>query len=138
MREDSAGATVVREDRVTTADARAPAPPVVRDLSREEVRPEIAPLDLLILGGGGLLYDGSALIYLREVAIAQELGVPVVVYAVSAGPLEYISVREAVRGALDRAAAVTVRDRGSQRLLEDVGVRREVRVTADPALLMRV
>ena len=32
----------------------------VRDLSREEVRPEIAELDLFILGGGGILYDEAA------------------------------------------------------------------------------
>lgn len=109
----------------------------VRDLTREEVRPEVARLDLLILGGGGLLYDASAATYLREVVLAQELGVPVVVYAVSAGPLHYMSAREAVCQALDRAATVTVRDRRSKRLLEDVGVHREVHVTADPALLLR-
>jgi polysaccharide pyruvyl transferase CsaB len=108
----------------------------VRELSRDEVRPEIARLDLLILGGGGILYDEHATTYLREVGLAQELGIPVVVYAVSVGPLHYMSAREAVRGALDRAAAVTVRDRRSKRLLEEVGVQREVCITADPALLL--
>jgi polysaccharide pyruvyl transferase WcaK-like protein len=39
----------------------------VRDLSREEVRPEVAELDLFILGGGGILYDEAAAVYLREV-----------------------------------------------------------------------
>ena len=110
----------------------------VRDRSREEIRPDIARLDLLILGGGGLLYDASAPIYLREVLLAQELGVPVFVYAVSAGPLGDSAVRAAVREALETAAAVTVRDRRSKHLLEEIGVHREIHVTADPALLLPV
>jgi polysaccharide pyruvyl transferase WcaK-like protein len=32
----------------------------VRDLTRVEVRPEIQRLDLLILGGGGILFDTEA------------------------------------------------------------------------------
>ncbi len=39
----------------------------VRKLSRDEVLPEIQRLDLLILGGGGILFDGEAQIFLREV-----------------------------------------------------------------------
>ena len=110
----------------------------VRERSREEVRPEVARLDLLVLGGGGLLYDASALTYLREVMLAHELGVPVFVYAVSAGPLGDAAVREAVREALEQAAAVTVRDRRSQHLLEEIGLQQEIHVTADPALLVAV
>src|SRR5262247_2388700 len=60
----------------------------VRDLSRDEVLPEVASLDLFILGGGGILYDEGAAVYLREVALAHEQRVPMLVYAVSAGPLQ--------------------------------------------------
>jgi polysaccharide pyruvyl transferase CsaB len=107
----------------------------VRDLSRDEVLPEVAELDLLILGGGGILYDEAAAVYLREVAIAQEHHVPVLVYAVSAGPLQDAVARTLVRDTLSRAAAVTVRDRWARQLLEEVGVR-EIEVTADPAFLL--
>ena len=74
------------------ADTRARHPDVarvvpVRDFSRSEVLPEIERLDVFVLGGGGILFDGEAKIYLREVQLALECGVPVMVYAVSAGPL---------------------------------------------------
>ncbi|MBV7483853.1 polysaccharide pyruvyl transferase family protein [Bordetella sp. BOR01] len=109
----------------------------VRELTRDEIREEVARLDVFILGGGGLLYDGEIDVYLREVQMANELGVPVVVYAVSAGPLARSSNRELVREVLTPAALVTVRDRQGLRLLEDVGLPQEIHITADPALLMK-
>lgn len=108
----------------------------VRHLSREEIRSEVERLDLLVLGGGGILFDAEASIYLREVLLAHELRVPVMIYAVGAGPLNDPQVREVVREALGGAAVVTVRDRGSRHLLEEIGVDAEVQITADPALLM--
>lgn len=107
-----------------------------RNMTRKEVTREIEKLDLLILGGGGILYDRDAQTYLREVCIAHECGVPVFVYAVSAGPLTLTAVRNAVRDALNKAAVITVRDRQGYKLLEDVGVDREIHLTADPALLI--
>ena len=88
----------------------------VRDLSRDEVRPEVAELDLLILGGGGILYDDAAAVYLREVELAQEHSVPVLVYAVSAGPLHDAAARTLVRDTLSRVDAVTVRERRARQL----------------------
>lgn len=108
----------------------------VRDLSRDEVLPEIERLDLLILGGGGILYDGGAAVYLREVALAQDRRVPVLVYAISAGPLQDPAAQALVRDCLSRAAAVTVRERRARQVLEEAGVRGEIEVTADPALLL--
>ena len=107
----------------------------VRDLSRDEVLPEVAGLDLFILGGGGILYDKDASVYLREVGLAQESGVPVLVYAVSAGPLQDPTARSLVKDRLEGAAAVTVRERRARQLLEDVGVS-GIEVTADPAFLL--
>jgi polysaccharide pyruvyl transferase CsaB len=106
-----------------------------RELSRDEVLPEIAPLDLLILGGGGILYDQGVNLYLREVSLALEQRVPVMVYAVSAGPLQDPTARTLVRECLERAAAVTVRERRARQILEEVGLH-DIEVTADPAVLL--
>jgi polysaccharide pyruvyl transferase CsaB len=108
----------------------------VRQLTRKEITPEVQKLDILILGGGGILYDQDAETYLREVFIAQQFKIPVAIYAISAGPLTRPAAREAVKLALNAAAVITVRDRQGYRLLEDVGVTRDIHLTADPALLL--
>ena len=109
-----------------------------RSLTRKEITPAIRALDLLVLGGGGILFDGEVDAYLREVLIAHEAGVPVLVYAISAGPLARRESRLAVRDALNAApgTVITVRDRLGLRLLEDVGVTREIHLAADPAFLL--
>ena len=108
----------------------------VRTMSRDEVLPEIEGLDLFILGGGGILFDGEVQEYLREVNMAHERGVPVMLYAVGAGPLRDPRNQRLVREALEKAAIVTVRERSAKKVLEDAGVAREIVVTADPALLL--
>lgn len=97
----------------------------------------VAGLDLLVLGGGGILYDGEARRYLRLVKAAHERGVPTFAYAVGAGPLREPDDREAVRTVLPEMTEVVVRDEESRLVLEEVGVEREPIVTADPALLLR-
>lgn len=106
------------------------------DLSRPEAAEFLRELDLFILGGGGILYDQDAELYLRETMIASELGVPVMVYGISAGPLERRESRVKAAQALGKAAAITVRDQHTRLLLEEIGVRREIEVTADPAVLL--
>ncbi len=108
----------------------------VREMTRGEACRDISGLDLFILGGGGILFDAEADIYLREVQVAHEMNVPVMVYAISAGPLKTRSAQQAVREALNQARLITVRERGAKRTLENTGVEHEIVVTADPALLL--
>jgi polysaccharide pyruvyl transferase CsaB len=108
----------------------------VREFLREEILPALQPLDLFILGGGGILFDREVPIYLREVELAHELNVPVMIYGVSAGPLEDPRSQAQVARCFEIADAATVRDWRAKNLLEYCGVRREIRVTADPALLI--
>ncbi|MEG3627926.1 polysaccharide pyruvyl transferase family protein [Streptomyces poriticola] len=106
-------------------------------VSRSRVLGVLRRLDLLVLGGGGILYDGEARRYLRLVRAAQDRGVPTFAYAVGAGPLREAEDREAVRTVLADMADVVVRDEESALVLEEVGLERDVTVTADPALLLR-
>jgi polysaccharide pyruvyl transferase CsaB len=137
LREDLHAEIIVfsRDVRDTTRRHGIEAVPV-RTMTKDESRDVIRGLDLFVFGGGGILYDEEVQLYLREMNIAHELGVPVIVYAVSAGPLNMPDNRNAVREALNRCAIVTVRDRHGQRLLQDLGVDVPVTVTADPALLL--
>lgn len=96
----------------------------------------LAGLDLLVLGGGGILYDGEARRYLRLVKAAHERGVPTFAYAVGAGPLRDADDRDAARTVLPEMTEVVVRDEESRLVLEEVGVEAELTVTADPALLL--
>ena len=89
------------------------------------------------MGGGGILFDAEAHLYLREVALAQERQIPVMVYAVSAGPLHDPVAQKLTQTCLSRAAAVTVRERKALQVLEEIGVHREIEITADPALLLQ-
>ncbi len=109
----------------------------VRELTREEVTRAIEGLDLFILGGGGILYDAEAKTYLREVDIAHRKGIPTMTYAVGAGPLDDPVVQKLVCDILKQMNLITVRERGDARLLEDIGVHRDIIVTADPALLLK-
>lgn len=108
----------------------------VRELTREEVEPAVRDLDLLVLGGGGILFDAEVLNFLREVRLAQQLGIFTCAASVGAGPLETQEGREAARAALNAMELVTVRDQEAKRLLEEIGVQRHIEVTADPAWLL--
>jgi polysaccharide pyruvyl transferase CsaB len=105
-------------------------------LSEDDLRAALRECDLLLLGGGGILFDDWVTDQIRVALTARELDVPLMLYALGAGPLKTPAARLAVRRCADGAEAVTVRDRQSRRVLEDAGVVHAVEVTADPALLL--
>jgi polysaccharide pyruvyl transferase CsaB len=97
--------------------------------------------DLLLSGGGSLLQDTtsvrSLLYYLFVCRMAQKREIPVMFYAQGLGPLRRPFSRWMVQRVANRAEGITVRDVGSQRLLEEIGVRKPpIEVTADPAFAL--
>jgi polysaccharide pyruvyl transferase CsaB len=108
-----------------------------RTSSRDELSESLSGLALLLLGGGGLLYDTEASSYLHLVRTAQRLGIPTATYAVGAGPLERAAERAAVAEVLNMMDLITVREPTARRLLEEIGVESDIVVTADPALLLQ-
>lgn len=96
--------------------------------------------DLVISGGGSLLQDVTGpwniLYYAGIMATATALGVPVIVFAQGIGPVRGTFGRMVVRAVINRAAAITVRDPGSERLLRALGIRRRIELVADPVFAL--
>jgi polysaccharide pyruvyl transferase CsaB len=93
-------------------------------------------LDLLVLGGGGVLHDGQAGGIMRPVRLAHRLGIPTFGYAIGAGPLTDHDDMRLVREVVEQMTDLTVRDHESILVLEGTGITRQIQVTADAALLL--
>jgi polysaccharide pyruvyl transferase CsaB len=109
----------------------------IRDIHKDELFNELEQLDLLIVGGGGIIFDGMAEDILRDVNWARELGIPVMIYAVGVGPLNSPETKQLVVQTLNEVDIITVREGEAKRILNDLGVKHEIEVTADPAFLLK-
>jgi len=109
-------------------------------MSPREIVKAVLASDLVVFGGGSLLQDDtsfrSLLYYLSIIFTSRALRRPVAVYANGVGPIRSWLGRLLTRLALSSAKRITVRDPESEKLLKRIGVKRPVRVTADPALLL--
>jgi len=110
---------------------------------RYDLRGVIAALkkcDLFISGGGSLVQDAtslrSAFYYLAMLKLARTMGRKTMIYAQGVGPLLRRAVRFGTAIEFSKAAAITVRDVDSERLLRDIGVSGRIEVCADPAFLV--
>jgi len=88
-------------------------------------------LDELILGGGGILYDGSARNYMERVIAYLRQDKPVTVYGVGS----HIMTSDVliVKYALNRVNYLSVRTNWDKRNLEQIGIE-NIEVVRDPAL----
>ena len=107
----------------------------------------VSEADLTIVGGGGIFHDywgfdpnlfltdrqSGIAFYTAPAVLAGLLGKPLMLYAVGVGPLLSGHAKRFTRVACEAATAITVRDDGSKRLLESIGVAGDrITVTADP------
>jgi polysaccharide pyruvyl transferase CsaB len=109
----------------------------IREMHKDEVLEELRKLDLLVLGGGGILFDGLVEEILRDANYAKELDIPVMVYAVSVGPLKSPESKQLVVDVLNKVDKITVREGEAKKILHDLGVKQDIEITADPALLLK-
>ncbi|MED3724618.1 polysaccharide pyruvyl transferase family protein [Priestia filamentosa] len=93
-------------------------------------------LDLLIIGGGGLLMD----MYKRDAPLYSTLGLlgyyakcKVVIYGVGAGPITTKAGKFFIKTLANKADSISVRDIKSKELLKDIGIRKEIDIIGDPA-----
>jgi polysaccharide pyruvyl transferase CsaB len=121
---------------------------------QSELARAIEEAELVILGGGGLLYDVGYEAGLhrfladlpdrqwlyemaRISAAASAAARPIMLYGIGVGPLLTEAARQVAKFTCDQARAITVRDEGSADLLAEYGVpRSRVHVAADPAILV--
>lgn len=93
-------------------------------------------LDLLIIGGGGLLMD----MYKRDAPLYSTLGLlgyyakcRVVIYGVGAGPITTKAGKFFIKALANKVDSISVRDVKSKELLKDIGIRKEIDIIGDPA-----
>lgn len=101
--------------------------------------PLIRELDLLIIGGGGILMD----FYNREAQLFGSYGfmakwgkVPYVIYACGAGPINSAVGKWFIRKLVSGAASASVRDPKSKKLLQSIGVSRPIEIIGDPSFAL--
>jgi len=102
---------------------------------------EVKNLDLLIIGGGGLLvdlYPRWPIYPLLFTAMAKLAHTPVMFYAVGAGPIKHFRGKIYFTIATNLSQAITVRDTRSFRTVQKMLVnKRKLHLAADPAFCLR-
>jgi polysaccharide pyruvyl transferase CsaB len=92
--------------------------------------------DVFVSGGGSLVQDVTSfrnvIYYTTLLRLAKMLGKKTMVYAQGVGPLNSKKSRNLARKMFQAADVVTVRDPDSAALLREIGVARDIEVTADP------
>jgi polysaccharide pyruvyl transferase CsaB len=104
--------------------------------------PAIRACDVFISGGGSLLQDVTSVrnvvYYTSLLRLARLSRKPVMVYAQGVGPLRKRISQKLARAAFQSANVITLRDEASKTLLETLGVKKPIEVTADPVWALQV
>ncbi len=96
--------------------------------------------DIFINGGGSLLQDvtssKSLYYYLILTDLAKKMGLITALYSNGVGPINSSFNRYLTKRVLEKTDFLSVRDEDSRAFLRDIGIRKEVYLTADPALIL--
>ncbi len=101
----------------------------------------VARSDVMLYGGGGVIQEHSErgrilATHLRMSALARRFGTARIYLGVSVGPLHGSKAASRTREIVEQATLITLRDRASLRVLEEIGAQGDVRPTHDMALLL--
>lgn len=102
---------------------------------------EIKTSSLFVLGGGGLLKDygedaSSLKGWLELLNYAKKLGIKTSVFCVGVENIRFEASQKALRKSLNAVDFISVRDRESKSLLKNLGIRNQVGISSDPAVLL--
>ncbi len=103
--------------------------------------PKIKGSRVLLSGGGSLLQDEtsskSLYYYLSIIKLGKMLGLPVMQIANGFGPVTKKGNRKLTRDVINECVdKITLRDEGSLHLMREIGVTKNITLTADPAMLL--
>ena len=97
--------------------------------------------DLMMYGGGSLLQDvtssKSLLFYLGLISIAKLFGKKVMFYCNGYGPVDKKVNQLLIKWILKKVNLITLRDEGSKKKLKELGINKNIKVTADAAFTMK-
>ena len=100
----------------------------------------VSTFDLLIIGGGGILMDfyrREAHLFGTYALMAHQSNTPYIIYGCGAGPLDTISGKISIRLMCRYAKSISVRDPDSKKLLQKIGVKKEIDIIGDPAFTLK-
>lgn len=104
----------------------------------KEIHQLLKTADGLISGGGSLMQDQTGMktihYYAGVIQIAKWLKKPVFVYAQGMGPINHTLSKFIVRKTFNKVDQITIRDKASQTLLTEIGVRKEAKIVPDPVM----
>ncbi len=113
----------------------------VKRFSVPSIIKQIVRTDILIAGGGTLLQDEtstrSLLYYLSIIYFAKLFRKKVMLYSNGIGPVHKNCNRMLIKRVVNKVDLITLRDQFSKEELVDIGVNREIHVTADPAFSLK-
>ncbi|MBM7614257.1 polysaccharide pyruvyl transferase CsaB [Alkaliphilus hydrothermalis] len=108
----------------------------------KKVLKAIKDSDVVISGGGSVLQDvtssRSLLYYLAIIFTAKRLGKKVMFYGNGFGPITKGINKKICKYILDQVDVITVRDHPSKELMQSIGVKKNIQVTADVAFGMEL
>ncbi len=105
-----------------------------------QVLKAVAGSDILISGGGSLLQDTTSkngiLYYLGIIFSGQIFSKKVMILSQGIGPVSHKRNRNLVRRLLSKVDYLSVRDKESMTCLKEMGIKREIVLSADPVFLL--